>query len=108
MGLPVTISLEVPDLPDASVWFANAAAWKNYWRNLNADATIEGASTSIYTPVPYDNTLVPCYTVMDGVNYVLITLDMFQSIQARYDALEASYQDLRTQLKDAGLIDNAQ
>jgi hypothetical protein len=46
--------------------------------------------------------------VIDGVNYALVTVDMFNSMMNRLNALESSYQDLRTQLKDASIIDNAQ
>lgn len=108
MAVQATITLEVPALPDAGVWFANASAWANYWRGQIATVTVEGAETTLYTPLAYDDTLVPVYQQIDGVDYVLVTQAMFQSMQARYDNLEFSYQSLRTQLKDAGLIDTAQ
>ena len=108
MALTANIVLVVPTLPDADIWFANAAAWTNYWRNITAEANFDGADTTIYVPVPYDTALEPAHLNMDGVEYDLVTIQMFQSLQSRYDALEASYEDLRTQLKDAGLITNAQ
>lgn len=108
--MPITaiVTLNVPDLPDADVWFANAAAWKNYWRQQIANVTIEPAATTLYVPSAYDTSLVPFYTNIDGVDYVLVTTAMFDSLMNRLDTLENSYQALRTQLKDAGLITNAQ
>ena len=103
-----TIQIIVPELPDASVWFQNAAAWSNYWRNISATLSFPGADTTLYIPVPYDITLQPCVQIIDGIQYVLITQEMFDSLHNRLDALEASYEDLRTELKDASIITNAQ
>jgi hypothetical protein len=108
MAIDASVQIIVPDLPDASIWFANAAAWKNYWKNITAEITFDGANTTIYVPFPYDVTLNPAYMVIDGVNYALVTVDMFNSMMNRLNALESSYQDLRTQLKDASIITNAQ
>ncbi len=108
MGLAGHINLVVPDLPDADVWFANAASWKNYWRNIGADLSFDPAPTAIYIPTPYNNVLVPLFTTIDGIDYVLVTLAMFDSLKARVDALEAAFQDMRTQMRDSGYITNAQ
>jgi hypothetical protein len=108
MALTARINLVVPDLPDADVWFANAAAWKNYWRNIGAEVEFDAAATTIYVPVAYNNALVPFFTVVDGFNYVLVTTAMFESLMNRVNAMEASFQDLRTQMRDAGFITNAQ
>lgn len=108
--MPITAVVEiiVPDLPDADIWFANAAAWSNYWRNLGAEITINPVATTVYVPVNFDNTLPPADFVVDDVHNVVPTIEQFNSLQQQVAALAASYQDLRQQLKDAGFITNAQ
>jgi len=103
-----TVSISVPDLPDADVWFANSAAWTNYWKNLTAQLEFNGAATTVFVPVNFDNTLPPADFVVDDVHNVVPTIEQFNSLLAAFNALAASYQDLRTQLKDSGFITNAQ
>src|SRR5690242_7452502 len=102
MALTASVVIEVPDLPDADVWFANSAAWSNYWRNLTAEITINSAATTQYVPVNFDNTLPPADFIVDDVHNVVPTIAQFNSLIAQVAALASSYQDLRTQLKDAG------
>lgn len=102
------IVINIPDLPDADVWFANSAAWSNYWRNLTAEVTLNPAATTIYVPVNFDNTLPPADFIVDDVHNVVATKAQFDSLVAQVAALAASYQALRTQLKDAGIITAAQ
>lgn len=108
MGLTVNINIAVPDLPDNDVWFANAQAWKNYWRNIGGDASIEPAATDKYVASTYNNALVPVAFNYLGVDYVVPTVAMFQSLLNRVDVLNNAFEAMRTQLKDAGLIENAQ
>lgn len=102
------VIINVPALPDADVWFANSAAWSNYWRNLGATININPAATTVYVPVAFDNTLPPADFIVDDVHNVVPTIAQFNSLVGQVAALAADYQNLRTQLKDAGFITNAQ
>lgn len=102
------IVINVPPLPDADIWFANSAAWSNYWRNLTGEVEFNPAATTVYVPVNFDNTLPPADFIVDDVHNVVPTIAQFNSLSASYQALAASYQALRTQLKDAGFITLAQ
>ena len=108
MPLGATVNIAVPELPDSDVWFANAASWKNYWAEIPADVTLDPINTTLYVPVPYDNALQAAAFNVDGTDYIVATKAMFDSLKARLDTLEGSYQDLRSQLKDGSLITNAQ
>lgn len=108
MATTVNVILDVPDLPDADIWFANAAAWKNYWKNIPLQFTFQGATTTKYVPFPYDVTLIPVAVTIEGVNYDMPTMAMFTSLHNRLDTLESKFQDMRTEMKDAGLITQAQ
>lgn len=108
MPLTANIVLIVPPLPDADVWFANAAAWANYWRNITAQVQFDSATNALYVPVPL-NTLIE-YVAIDigGTIYNLVPQAMFESLRDRVNAMEANYQDLRTAMKNAGFISQAQ
>lgn len=108
MALTANITLIVPPLPDADVWFANAAAWANYWRNITALVEFEGAENDIYVPVPLNPLIEYVAIDIDGIIYNLVPQAMFESLRDRLDAMEASYQNLRTTMKDAGFIEEAQ
>lgn len=108
MALTVNVALNVPPLPENDIWFANAQAWSNYWRDIDIVGTLEPADTTVYASSPYDNSLIPLATNIDGTDYVLITLAMFTSLKNRLDVLNAAFEDMRTQMKDAGYISNAQ
>lgn len=106
--ISATVSINVPALPENDIWFANAQAWNNYWRNITADVDVGAASTSLYAPVAYDTSLQYVQLTIDGIPVGFATNDMFTSLLAKLEALDASYQQLRTDLKAAGFIDNAQ
>ena len=101
-------TLDVTALPDNDIWFANSQAWSNYWKGQTVDITFDAAATTIYAASAYDNTLQPYVLNVDGVDNVLATNAMFTSLLARVNALNASYEALRTQMRDAGFITNAQ
>lgn len=103
-----TISIVVPDLPDADVWFANNAAWSNYWNNISGEVTLDPATTTIYIPVAYDDSLVAVAFNIDGIDYLVVSQLQFNSLLAKVNAIDTAFQNLRTELKDAGFIDNAQ
>lgn len=108
MSLTATISISVPALPDNDIWFANAAAWSNYWENIPASVTINPAATAIYTPQPADLTL-PIYDIqINGVDQNVPSLALVQSLYNQLAAVDQCLQDLRSQLKAAGLITQAQ
>lgn len=109
MPLTATISLNVQPLPVNDTWFANAAAWSNYWANQQGQVAINAIATTIYIPQPADNTL-PIYDLKtaDGIDHSVPSLEMFQSLFNQVAAIDTSLQLLRTALKNAGLITNAQ
>lgn len=108
MPLTANIILIVPDLPDASVWFANAAAWKDYWKNISAQVQFDSAENNIYVPLAFDNTIEFVAIDIAGTVYELVPKTMFNSLKNRLDAMEASYQNLRASMKDAGFIEESQ
>lgn len=106
MALNVNIQLNVPALVDGEIWFADATSWSNYWRGLNLAATFDPSANALYVNVPYDNTLA--YTnVASGVGMVA-SQAQFTSLLAAYAALNTSFQEMRTAMKAAGFITNAQ
>lgn len=109
MALNASISIVVPPLTDQAVWFANAAAWSNYWQNINLEATFDPAATVKYVAQPYDAAahVAPTLTI-DGQDFVLCSKAMFDALLNQLNVLDLAFQQMRTDLKDAGFIDNAQ
>ena len=110
MGLNVTAVINVAPLPENDIWFANAQAWNNYWKNVTATFEVQPETTTKYaggSESVYDNNLHPLALQVDGVAYSFITVEMFQSFLDAYAALNASYKELRQALEDAGLISEA-
>src|ERR1051326_4052315 len=109
MPLHVTFRLNVAPLPDNNVWFANAQAWANYWRDVGgADLEVEPVDNTIYVPSAYNAALQPVVLSIEGVDYVVVTKAMFDSLLQRVDQLNANYQTMRDELKAAGLIEHSQ
>lgn len=106
--LIANVTLNVTPLDDNEVAFANAAAWNNYWANVTGEVELEAADTTIYTAVPFDDGLVPCDMVIDSTAYQLVTTAQLASLLARVDALNNAFELMRTELRDAGYITNAQ
>ena len=108
MALTANINLNVPALPDVGIAFVNAAAWNTYWSAVGGVVTLNPANTNLYVPIVYDNTNPPYELIVNGVPHVLVTVAMFQSLLNEVQALDNAFQDMRTQLKTAGLITQAQ
>ncbi len=108
MAFEATISINVPDLPNTSVWFLNAAAWKSYWTGATAIVDIDGAITDKYIPLPYNVALIPAVLNIDGVDYILTTQAQMNSLRGQLDTLDIAVQQMRTAMKAAGLITEAQ
>lgn len=108
MALTATLQLQVPALPDNDYWFINAAAWSNYWQNIQMTAEFQPAANTKYIPSPFDPTTPVELLNIDGVEHYLPSLARFISLQTQLAALDNSFQDLRTSLKTAGYITNAQ
>lgn len=109
MALTVNISLDVPDLPDDDVWFANAAAWTEYWRDISVEATFDAVANSLYAETNYDTSLMGVTITDDtGAQHSLATVAIITSLLARLDTLNTSYKTLRDELKVAGLLENSQ
>jgi len=106
--LTANISVNVPELPDNEIWFANAASWNNYWQDITADVEFEPAATTIYAPSPYNNALTSYVLNVDGVDYVLATKAQLDSLVAQVATLDAAFQLIRTEMRNAGYISNAQ
>jgi len=108
MAFTVTFVLNVDPLPDLDYWFINAAAWSNYWADQGGTATINAIPTTIYVPVPTDTTLTVEDFQVNGVDIYIPSMDLFVSLYNQLQAVDQNLQDLRTQLRDGGLITNAQ
>jgi len=106
--MTTTISLVVPALTDNTIAFANAAAWNNYWTNISGDAEFDALSVTFYGPTPtsYNAALQPHSLTVDAVNYVFPTLAQFTSLLNAFNALQANYLILRSELYAQGLINN--
>jgi hypothetical protein len=106
--LTFTVTFTVPELSDDTVWFANAQAWQNYWANADvADITLDPIATQIYSPVNY---VTDGYVEMNigGTNYQLAQESSLVLLAAKVAAIDTCLQTLRTELKQAGLITQAQ
>src|SRR6266404_2343090 len=109
MPFTVTFKLNVTPLPENDIWFANAAAWTNYWANQPGVAVIVNpASTTIYVPQPQDTSLPVYDLIIDGMDRNIPSLLLHESLATQVTAIDQALQDLRTQLKAAGFISNAQ
>jgi hypothetical protein len=103
-----TINFAVPPLTDDSVWFANAQAWSNYWNSADvATVTLDPLTTSIYIPTTFAS---DGYVEMNigGTNYQLAKFADITALAAKVAALDLAFQTFRQELKDAGLITEAQ
>jgi len=106
--MTATISFNLPELTDNSVAFANAAAWNSYFSNITAEVEFDAIENTTYYPVAYNTGLVPAAFNIGDVDYIVPTSAMFTSLLNAYNALNTNYQLLRTELRAAGLITNAQ
>lgn len=104
--MTATISITVSPLTDNEIWFANAAAWSNYWDGVSGDVTLDPISVTSYTSTPYDTALQPAQITIDSDVFVLATYAQLISLRTELQTLNASYANLRTQLYNAGLITN--
>lgn len=107
MALTANINLVVPVLPDNQVWFANSAAWSNYWKDIQIAADFDAAGTTNYVPSPYNIALNFVRLNIDGVDQDIPAYSQHQSLVAQVAALDADYRLLKTALKDAGFITNS-
>lgn len=108
MPITATVSINVPALPENDIWFANSASWSNYWADITANVEIDPVTTTVYASSPYDDNLEPHTLNVDGVETVLATNAMFESLKLELQTLNAAFQTMRTQLRNAGLITQAQ
>jgi hypothetical protein len=106
MPLTANINLSVPPLPDNQVWFADAASWLNYWKDINVNVVFDGATTVVYNQSPYDGTLNFVRLSIDGVDQDMPSLALHNSLVAAFAALNVDYIALKTALKNAGIITN--
>lgn len=106
--MTATVSINLPELSDNTVAFANAAAWNTYFSNITAAVDFDAVSTTLYVPVDYDTGLQPEAFQLGDTTYILPTKAMFDSLLAAFNALNSNYETLRTELRNAGLITNAQ
>ena len=119
----VPIVFTVTPLTDNSIWFANAAAWSNYWAGNTATATISSATTvtagvvnqaatSAFAP---PGTFASQYWVSEqdllgnGVfTQVSVPLAVsFDQTKARLESMITDYQNLKSALVAAGIITTA-
>ena len=107
MALTASISINVPALPESDIWFANAAAWSNYWNDISGDVEFDPVVTQVYADSVFVD--VGDYVMnVDGVEFRLVQKATFDSLKNRLDVLNDSYEQLRTELRNAGIITQAQ
>lgn len=107
MPLTANINLSVPPLPDNQVWFANAAGWSNYWKDIQIEATFDPADTTNYVPSPYNVALNFVRMSIDGVDQDMPAYNQHQSLVAQVAALDADYRLFKAAMKTAGFITNS-
>lgn len=108
MPITASVSFNVTPLPDGDVWFANAAAWNNYWANIVADIDIDPIDTILYAASVYSAGAGVYVLNIDGVEHRLVTEEMHTSLLNRLNTLNSAFETMRTELRNAGLITNAQ
>lgn len=104
--MTATITITVDPLTDNTIWFANAAAWNNYWASVDATVDIDPLTTVAYTDQPYNTGLsagMPIFNIA-GTDHILVTKPCFDSLLAMVNALNSSYETLRTEMYNQGLI----
>lgn len=106
MPLTVSINLQVPKLPENDVWFANSAAWSNYWASIGLAAVFDPDNNAVYAETAYDNTQQSLNIQYGDVTYTAASTSQFNSLLAAYQALNASYKQLRADLVAIGIILN--
>ena len=111
--MTANVVINIVPLTDNQVWFANAAAWNNYWNNVEAEVEFDAVTTTLYVPSAYNTGLQPIANVIqaeDGSDVVQImpTKAMFDSLRTQVTALDTAFQAMRTELKNGGLITEAQ
>lgn len=107
MGLTAAFNLAVPALPDNQVWWANAAAWSNYWKDINVSVTFDPAVTNIYIQTAYDVNLAFVQFNISGVDQTVPSYAQHQSLVAAFVSLQTDYVALKTAMKAAGFISQA-
>lgn len=108
MAITFSIALDVPALPDNDTWFANAAAWTNYWRDIDVEGELDAIVTTTYVPSAYVAGQDAPVLDFGGIQYTFPTKAQHDSLVAQVAALDAIVQAMRTQMKNAGLITEAQ
>lgn len=106
MPLNFNTNIVVPVLPENDVWWANSAAWTNYWSSINIQGTFDAYGNTPYAETPYDNTIQGENIIYGDINYSIPSRAQFNSLLAAYQTLNASYKQLRTDLVALGLIEN--
>lgn len=116
----ITASLTVSPLPDNAVWFANAAAWNNYWETQSFFANIPIASAGTYGVVEAASTVAYNIPANIVTSYVNIQLDVagngvlvpvpipnqavIDALAANLNSLMADYAATKLALKTAGIV----
>lgn len=108
MPLSVNVNLDVPDLPDNDVAFANNAAWVNYWSNINLEATFDTADNDLYVESAYNDELEEHELLYNDESLSVPSIEQFNSLLLAYQTLNTNYKELRDVLKAIGLITNSQ
>lgn len=106
MALNFNTNIVVPVLPENEVWFSNSASWTNYWSSINIQGTFDSYGNQPYAETAYDVTTQGLNLLYGEVNYVLPSQAQFNSLLASYQALNASYKQMRADLIAIGLFTN--
>lgn len=116
----INVSLDVSPLPDNAVWFANSAAWSNYWNTQEFSANIPIASAGVFGVV--QSAVTVAYNVPAAIvaGYTIIQVDVagngvltpvpipqqvvIDNLVAQLNSLMADYTATKLALKNAGII----
>lgn len=113
----VNITIALPALPDNDIWWANNAAWQEYWNGSSLTINIDAATTGAAGVVFKANTIAfvapsvsnaDYYTQsVDGIEYTWPFRSNYDQLKAAFSALLVDHVALKNALATAGIITNA-
>lgn len=106
MALNFKTNIIVPELPENDVWWANSAAWTNYWASINLQGSFDSYGNQAYAEIAYDNTLNGFNLLYGETNYAIPSQAQFNSLLAAFLALNAAFKQQRADLVATGLFTN--
>jgi hypothetical protein len=116
----ISVSLNVTPLTDNAVWFANAAAWNNYWAGSDFTGTVPVAGLGVYGIVQTATTAAYAVPGNVATGYTILQMDLtgngvltnvpvpnqavIEALASNLNSLMADYAATKLALKNAGIV----